>query len=106
VKKKMKKYAFRVDGLTLKGDDLTLYFEKESLHKGDGIVLKRSQVKSWRKDKKRIDNLFKKQGKSEKIRDRDIGNYEIKFKIGNEIGYRALEGVSDAFQAFSAEIII
>ena len=95
----MKKYALRVD-------DLTLYFEKESLHKEDEILLKRSEVKNWRKDKKRIDNLFKKRGKSEKIRDRDVDNYEIKFKVGDEIGYRALEGVSDAYQAFGASIII
>ena len=95
----MKKYALRVD-------NLILYFEKESLHKEDEILLKRSEVKNWRKDKKRIDNLFKKRGKSEKIRDRDVDNYEIKFKVGDEIGYRALEGVSDAYQAFGASIII
>jgi len=98
VRKKMEKYALSVE-------ELTLYFEKESLHKGDEIVLKRSEVKSWRKDIKAINKLFSKKGKSEKIRDRDIGNYEIKFMIGNEMGYRALEGESGSYQGFSASVL-
>ncbi|MDP2864280.1 MAG: hypothetical protein Q8N73_01305 [bacterium] len=95
----MKKYALRVD-------DPILYFKKESaLRTGDEIVLKRSQVKSWGKDTEAIDNLFLKKGKSEKIRDGDVGNYEIKFKIRNEISLRAIESVLGSYQGFSADIV-
>jgi len=101
----MKKYALRVDDPILGANDVTLYFEKESLRKGDEIVLKRSEVKNWRKDTKAINNLFLKKGKSEKIRDRDVGNYEIKLKIGYEIGLRALESDLGSYQGFSAYIV-
>ena len=101
----MEKYAIRVDDPIFGASDMTLYFEKESLREGDEIVLKRSEVKSWRKDTKAINNLFLRNGKSEKIRDRDVGNYEIKLKFGKNIGYSAMESVLDPFQAFSAYIV-
>jgi len=93
----MKKYALRID-------ELTLYFEKESLRKGDEIILKRSEVRSWRKDIKAINKLFLKKGKSEKIRNR-VDNYEVNFRIGNEMGYKALEGVPGSYQGFSASVL-
>jgi len=98
VRKKMKKYALSVE-------ELTLYFEKESLRKGDVVIIKRSQVKTWKNNRRAINKLFFKKGKSEKRRDRNVDNYEIKLKVGNEIGYRAPESVSDTYQAFSASII-
>ena len=101
----MKKYALRVDNPILRADaDLTLYFERENLHVGDEIVLKRSQVKSWEKDIKVINKLFL-QGKSEKIGDRNVDNYEIKLKVGENIGYRAMKGDLDRYEGFSASII-
>ena len=101
----MEKYALRVKvNDPLLRVEVTLYFEKESLHVGDEILLKRSQVKSWRKDIKAINKLFLKRGKSE-IRDRNVDNYEMKFMIGNEMGYRALEGESGSYQAFSASVL-
>ena len=93
----MKKYALRVA-------DLILYFEKESLRKEDVVIIKRSQVKTWKKDRRVINKLFLKRGKSEKIRDRDVNNYEIKLKVGDEIGYRALEDESGSYEGFSAYI--
>jgi len=105
VRTEMKKYALRVDDPIFGASDLTLYFERENLHVGDEIVLKRSQVKSWKKDTKAINKLFLTKGKSEKIRDRDVGNYEIKLKVGENIGYRAMESVLDPYQAFSVYVI-
>lgn len=93
----MKKYALRVA-------DLILYFEKESLRKEDVVIIKRSQVKTWKKDRRAINKLFLKRGKSEKIRDRDVNNYEIKLKVGDEIGSRALEDESGSYEGFSAYI--
>ena len=98
------RYALRVNDPALKFE-LTLYFEKESLRTGDEIILKRNQVKSWRKDEKSVNKLFLIRGKSEKIRDRNIDNYEIKFKVGDGIGLRALESVMESYEAFSASII-
>ena len=101
----MKKYALRVDDPILRVE-LTLYFEKEdTLHIGDEIILKRSEVKSWPKQIKAINKLFLKKGKSEKIRDRDVGNYEIKFKIGEGVGLRALVSVLEPYQAFNVSIV-
>lgn len=94
----MKKYALRVE-------ELTLYFEKESLREGDEIILKRSEVKSWRKDIKAINVLFSRRGKSEERRIRNVDNYKIKFKVGEGIGLRALESVMEPYQAFSGSII-
>jgi len=91
--------------IALRVEELTLYIEKESLRKGDEIILKRSEVKTWRKDAKAINKLFLRKGKSEKIRDRDVDNYEMKFMIGNEIGYRALESDLDSYQGFSASVL-
>jgi len=99
VREKMKKYALRVY------NELTLYFEKESLRKGDEIILKRSQVKNWRKDTKAINKLFLKKGKSEKIRDRNVDNYEMKFMVGEGIGFRALESDLGSYQGFSASVL-
>ncbi|XOB41492.1 MAG: hypothetical protein ACKKMS_02090 [Candidatus Nealsonbacteria bacterium] len=100
----MEKYALEVNDPLLRIENLFLYIEKESLHKGEEIILKRRQVKSWRKDIKAINKLFLKKGKSEKIRDR-IDNYEIKFRIGNEMAHKALEGVPGSYQGFSASIV-
>ena len=103
VKKKMR-YALGINDPALK-TELTIYFEKESLQTGDEIALKRSQVKSWRKDIKAANKLFLIKGKSEKIKDRDVNNYEIKFKVGDGIGFRALENVREPYETFSGSII-
>jgi len=99
------RYALRINDPALK-TELTIYFEKESLQTGNEITLKRNQVKSWRKDIKAVNKLFLIRGKSEKIKDRDVNNYEIKFKVGDGIGFRALESVMEPYEAFSASSII
>lgn len=102
----MKKYALIVDDPILR-DDLTLFFEKESLRKGDVVIIKRSQVKTRKNDRRAANKLFLKRGKSEKIRDRNVDNYEIRVDVVDEIGYRALEDDSGLsfYEGFSASIV-
>ena len=79
-----------------------LYIEKvERLHKEDVTEVKRTEIKYWRKELKIINALFKTNGTSEKLNDRDINNYSLKLRIGTESGGRALENENGTYQGLS-----
>lgn len=90
-----KKFAFLLE-------NLTLYLENENFPRiNEEVVIKRRNlINVERKKQKIIDNFFFKKGKSQKLRDNNINNYEIKVKIANETSSMSPEGSADIYKGF------
>lgn len=92
-----KKFAFLVE-------NLTLYLENENFPRinEEMVIKRRNVINVERKKQKIIDNFFFKKGKSQKPRDNNINNYEIKVKIANETSSMSPEGSANIYKGFVA----
>lgn len=94
--------------LALLVENLTLYLESENFpHIDEEIVVKRRNlVTVERKKQKIINNFFFTKGKSQKSKDRNVNNYEVKVKITNETSSRSPEGSTETYKGYTAYLIV